>query len=131
MSFKEKYGPNVAVIGASSDRSRYSNKAVRAFASEGYTVYPINPKEEYVEGIRAYPTVSEVPTKIDFVSLYLAPHISLASKIPEQLRDKGIEMAILNPGASSDELVKKLKEYHIEVQKICSIIALGHDPDEP
>ncbi len=131
MSFKEKYGPNVAIIGASSDRKRYSNKAVRAFAAEGYNVYPINPKEESVEGRRAYASVGEVEGKIDFVSLYLSPHVSLRNKIPEQLRDSGIEMVILNPGAASDELVKKLKSYNIEVQMICTIASLGHDPEMP
>jgi len=127
MSFKDKYGPNVAVIGASGDRSRYSNKAVRAFVSEGYNVYPINPNEQLIEGLKAYPKIADVPEKIGFASVYLNPKVSLANSIPEQLRDKSIEMVILNPGAANDELVQKLKAYHIEVQLICSIVALGYD----
>ena len=35
----------VAVIGASNHRSKYGNKAVRAFVQQGYAVYPVNPKE--------------------------------------------------------------------------------------
>ena len=130
MSFKEKYGPNVAIIGASADREKYSNKAVRAFADAGYNVYPINPKEQMIEGHKAYHTVMDVHDKIDFASLYLNPDTALASRIPEQLRDKTIEMAILNPGAANDELVQKLKSYKIEVQMICSLMALGADPEE-
>ena len=130
MSFKDKYGPNVAVIGASADRSRYSNKAVRAFAAEGYNVYPINPSEQLIEGHKTYQRIADVSEKIDFVSLYLNPRVSLANSIPEQLRDKSIEMVILNPGAANDELVQRLKSYKIEVQMICSIVALGHDPEE-
>lgn len=130
MGFKEKYGPDVAVIGASLDREKYSNKAVRAFSSEGYKVYPINPHEQMIEGHKAYHTLAEVPGKVDFASLYLSPAISLSNNIPEQLRDKSIRMVILNPGAANDELVQKLKSYKIEVQMICSIMALGHSPEE-
>ena len=34
----------VAVVGASADRSKFSNKSVRAHAQQGWTVYPVNPK---------------------------------------------------------------------------------------
>ena len=44
----------VAVIGASSDRQKFGNRAVRAFLREGYTVVPINPHEAEVEGLRTY-----------------------------------------------------------------------------
>ena len=39
---------SVAVLGASTNRSKYSNKAVRAYADKGWTVYPVNPKAELV-----------------------------------------------------------------------------------
>ena len=41
----------VAVIGASSHRYKYGNKALRAFARQGFTVIPINPNEASVEGL--------------------------------------------------------------------------------
>jgi uncharacterized protein len=130
MAFIDKYGPNVAIIGASTDRQRYSNKAVRAFVEEGYNVFPVNPKEQMIEGHKAYSTITDISERIDFASLYLNPDTALASNIPEQLRDKNIEMVILNPGAANDELMQKLKSYRIEVKRICSILALGHNPSE-
>jgi len=47
---KEEKTRSVAIIGASSDRSKYGNKAIRAYTLRGYTVYPVNPKEDYVGG---------------------------------------------------------------------------------
>ena len=44
--------PTVAVIGASADRRKFGNKALRAFRHRGYTVVPINPHERVVEGER-------------------------------------------------------------------------------
>jgi predicted CoA-binding protein len=36
----------VAIIGASNDRGKYGNKAVRAFQRQGYTVYDLNPPDQ-------------------------------------------------------------------------------------
>ena len=47
----------VAVVGASSDRRKFGNRALRAFRQQGYTVVPINPHETEVEGVRAYASV--------------------------------------------------------------------------
>jgi uncharacterized protein len=44
----------VAVIGASSNRRKFGNRAVRAFTQQGYTVVPINPHEREIEGLKAY-----------------------------------------------------------------------------
>ena len=41
----------VAIIGASSDRAKFGNKAVRAFQQQGCAVYPVNPKETEIEGL--------------------------------------------------------------------------------
>ena len=43
----------VAVIGASSNRNKFGNRAVRAFQQQGYTVVPINPHEAEVEGLKS------------------------------------------------------------------------------
>ena len=51
----------VAVIGASSDRRKFGNKALRAFAHQGYTVFAINPHEREIEGHPAYASVLDVP----------------------------------------------------------------------
>ena len=43
--------PVIAVIGASNDRTKFGNKAVRAYLSQGFTVYPVNPKAEEIENL--------------------------------------------------------------------------------
>ena len=54
----------VAVVGASNDRHKFGNKALRAFQAEGHTVIPINPHEGQVEGLKSYASVLDVPGPI-------------------------------------------------------------------
>ena len=51
-SFLES-GP-FAVVGASTDRSKYGNKVLRCYLQHGKQAYPINPKAQEVEGQKAY-----------------------------------------------------------------------------
>ena len=119
---------SIAIIGASTNRAKYGNKAVRAYAAEGYTVYPINPNVDEVEGIKAYPTVLDVPGDIDEASFYLPPKWGLAAA--DSVIEKGIPIVYLNPGAESPELVEKLVDAGVEVIQACSIVAVGRRPSE-
>src|SRR5436190_20615216 len=89
-----------AVIGASGDRSKYGNKAVRAFQAAGYEVLPVNPTEPEVEGLKAYPTITDTPGPLDAITVYVRPAI-LVKLLPE-IAAKGCGELWLNPGTSSD-----------------------------
>ena len=65
----------VAVIGASSDRRKFGNRAVRAYLDEGYQVVPINLHEQEIEGLKAYRSVLDVPGPIDMASFYVPPEV--------------------------------------------------------
>ena len=89
----------VAVIGASNDRRKFGNKAVRAFLHQGYTVVPINPAEREVEGLQAYASVLDFPGAIDMASFYVPPPIGW--QVIEEVARKQIPEIWLNPGAES------------------------------
>src|SRR5436190_17063702 len=92
--------PVVAVIGASNDRHKFGNKALRAFRAQGYTVVPINPRERNVEGERTYATVLEYPGAIDEATLYVPPEVGV--QVLDDIAAKGIKTIWLNPGADGD-----------------------------
>ena len=69
--------PSVAVLGASRDRRKYGNKAVRAYLDYGYTVFPVNPNEATIEGVPAYQSLEKITEPIDFISLYVPPAVGL------------------------------------------------------
>jgi predicted CoA-binding protein len=116
----------VAVIGASSNRSKFGNRAVRAYQQQGYTVVPINPHEAEVEGLKAYASVLDVPGLVDMASLYVPPHVG--EQVIGDIARKGIAEVWLNPGAESDELIARARALHIQPIVACSIVAIGENP---
>jgi predicted CoA-binding protein len=119
-------GKVVAVIGASSRRYKFGNRAVRAYRQQGYTVVPINPHEEQVEGLKAYRSVLDVPGPIDMASFYVHPDVG--EQVMEEVARKGIAEVWLNPGAESDRLIAHARSLGIQPIVACSIMAIGEDP---
>jgi predicted CoA-binding protein len=121
--------PTVAILGASADRSKFGNKSVRAHQQQGYTVYPVNPKADVIEGLPAFKSLADVPAgKLDRISVYLPPHIGLAV-LPE-IAARGCDELWLNPGSDSDELVAAAREKGLNVIQACSIVDVGVSPHD-
>jgi predicted CoA-binding protein len=116
----------VAVIGASNNRRKFGNRALRAYRDQGYTVVPINPREAEVEGLKAYASVLDVPGPIDMASFYVPPEIG--EEIIDEIARKQIAEVWLNPGAESDELIARARALSIKPIVACSIVALGRNP---
>lgn len=116
----------VAVVGASSDRSKFGNKALRAFQAEGHTVIPVNPNEATVEGLKTYPSVLDVPGPIDMATVYVQPEIG--TQLLAEFEQKQIAEIWINPGAESDELVAEAKKRKLNIIQACSIVGIGRSP---
>jgi len=116
----------VAVIGASSDRHKFGNKAFRAFQAGGHKVIPINPNEREVEGVRTYASVTDVPEQIDMATVYVPPEIGIT--LLEGFEKKRIAEIWINPGAESDELLAEARRRKLKVIEACSIFGIGQNP---
>jgi predicted CoA-binding protein len=118
----------VAVVGASNDRSKYGNKALRAYVAEGYTVIPINPNEPVVEGLRAYPSVLDVPGPIDMATVYVQPAVTV--HLLDEFAEKKIPEVWINPGAEDDAVMAEAKRRNLKAVYACSIVGIGRSPRE-
>ena len=118
----------IAIIGASTDRRKYGNKAVRAFKDGGWTVYPVNPKAGEVEGLPSYARIEDVPTPLDRISIYVPPTVGLelldaiAAKKPVEL--------FFNPGSESPEVMEAARTKGLNAINACSIVNIGLRPDQ-
>src|SRR6478609_8599029 len=60
----------IAMVGASSNPDKESHGIMRKLLSVGYRVIPVNPRETEVLGERSYPSLIDVPERIDIVDVF-------------------------------------------------------------
>ena len=118
----------VAVVGASSSRAKFGNKALRAFVAEGHRVLPINPNESEVEGLKAYASVLDVEEPIDMATVYVQPDVTL--RLLDEFARKGIPEIWINPGAEDDAVMVEARRRRLNAIFACSIIGIGRRPDD-
>lgn len=118
----------VAVVGASNDRHKYGNKALRAFLAEGYSVIPINPNESQVEGLPTFPSVLEVPGPIDMATVYVPPDVTMS--LLDEFAQKQIPEIWINPGAEDDAVMAEARRRGLNAIFACSIVGIGRSPSQ-
>ncbi len=118
--------PSIAIIGASNNRHKFGNKAVRAYLHKGWTVYPVNPGEPAIEGHVAYKSITEVPVPLDRIALYLPPQVTLT--ILHEIAAAAPGDVVFNPGADSPEVVTKARALGLNARQACAIVDIGLSP---
>lgn len=98
----------IALVWASNDTEKYWNKILKDLIKKGHTVYPINPKEDFIEKIKTYKSLSETKEEFEIVNFVVKPEITLQilEKNVEILKNKTIWC---QPGASDSNVEDFLK----------------------
>lgn len=116
-----KSGSTYAVVGASNSKEKYGNKVFLDLMEAGHVVIPINPREETIEGVRAYPSLKDYAGRIDIVVTVVPPKITEA--IVEECRQLGIRTIWMQPGSESQEAVRRCEEHGIRaIHNACIMI---------
>jgi acetyltransferase len=119
------YPRSIAFIGASNDRAKWGGRTLQRALRGGYRgrMYPVNPKEKVIQGLRAYESVLDIPDEIDLVAITVpAP---MVPKVMEDCVTKGVKGAVvISAGFAEtgeegrvlqDELVRIAREGNIRV----------------
>ena len=120
--------PTAAIVGASSKRDKFGNKAVRAYLKQGWTVYPVHPSEKRIEGLEVVARVADLPEGLDRIAFYVAPAAGLT--LLEEIAKRRPGHLFLNPGTSSPELVERARELSLPVRTGCAIVDIGESPGD-
>lgn len=60
----------IAMVGISPKEDRPSNRVARFLMARGYTVIPVNPGQVEILGQRCYPSLKDIPLKVDMVDVF-------------------------------------------------------------
>ena len=63
---------NIAIVGASSNPERDSFKVMKFLLDQGYKIFPVNPKEKDILGLRCYPNLTSIKERVDMVDIFRA-----------------------------------------------------------
>ena len=121
----------VAVLGASSDSSRYAYKAMKMLEEYGHTPIPVHPREKEVLGKTVYPTLGELAKsgqKIDTVTVYV--NAAISEKYIKDFVALKPKRVIINPGAETPRVEEELRKNGIEVEHACTLVLLRTDQYE-
>jgi len=100
---------NIAIIGATSNKEKYGYKVLKNLKDKGYALYPINPKYDEIEGIKAYPSVKDLPKdEIDLIAFIVPPKIGITAV--KEAYEEGFRKFWFQPGAESDEIEEYLEK---------------------
>ena len=93
--FEAIFNPqSIAIVGASSGR-KIGGLAVRYLKLAGYKgkIFPVNPKEREILGLKAYPSVREIPDPVDYV-IVMVPAAAVLGVI-DDCAAKGVKVVQL------------------------------------
>jgi uncharacterized protein len=98
----------IAVVGLSSSPARASNGVAGYMKRQGYKIIPVNPKEEQVLGEKSYPTLADVPIKIDLVDIFRRSEA--AGEVVDEAIKVGAKAVWLQEGVIDNAAAKRAQE---------------------
>ena len=106
---------NIAVVGVSKNEEKPSHQVPKYLVEHGYNVIPVNPTLSEVLERKAYPTIADIPEKIDIVDVFRKPE-DVSAVIEDVLKKKDrIKVFWMQLGIYNEDAGRKAKENGIDV----------------
>jgi len=119
-------GSPFAVVGASKNREKYGNKVLRVYRQNDLIVFPVNPKEDEIEGQISYPDLTSVPEKPHGISIVTPP--SVTREVVQQAIAMGVQHIWMQPGAEDEESIADAEKNGLNLiaNGPCILVKLGY-----
>ncbi|MEZ6196841.1 MAG: CoA-binding protein [Planctomycetota bacterium] len=117
--------PRFAVVGASVDRDKYGNKVLRCYQQNGRPVVPVNPRQTEIEGLVAFPSLTDVGGSDLGVSIITPPPVT--ERVVDEAIALGIRQLWMQPGAESAPAIARAEAAGLNVihSGPCLLVVLG------
>ncbi|WP_067730315.1 CoA-binding protein [Oceanobacillus damuensis] len=103
----------IAVVGLSDNPDKTAYQISKTMQQNGYRIIPVNPTVDEVLGEKAYPTLKDVPDKIDIINVFRRPE-----HLPDVARDAAetdCRVFWAQQGIVNEEAYDYLKERNFSV----------------
>ena len=129
----------VAVIGASNNTFSIGNRVVKNLITHNFKggIYPVHPKEAEILGLKAYPSILDVPGPVDIASIVVKN--TMVPQVVEDCGKKGVKFVIIHTAGFSemgadgsklqDALLAAAAKYGVRVYGPNSQGIMNSDPD--
>jgi len=107
----------IAVVGASANSARPSNRVAAYMKAQGYRMIPVNPNEQTLLGEQVYPSLTAIPDAIDLVDIFRK-----AEDVPpivEEAIAKGAKAIWLQEGIVNEAAAVRAKQAGLLVVMDC------------
>lgn len=102
-----------AIVGATDDTKKYGHEIFKNLKSRGYEVYPVNPRLKELEGTKCYPSLSDIPVKVEIVDFVVPPEVT--EQILKECKRLGLDCIWLQPGSESEAAIAFCHENNLKV----------------
>lgn len=103
----------IAVVGLSDDPEKPSHSVSAAMKAKGYKIIPVNPKADTILGEKAYPSLRDIPEKVDIVDVFRRPEHTPA--IAKEAVEIGAKTLWLQLGVINEEAAEIAKSAGLNV----------------
>lgn len=103
----------IAVVGLSDKWHRPSNFAAKYLKDHGYKIIPVNPGQKEILGEKCYPSLLDIPEKVDVVDIFRKPE-----EVPPIVEDAikiGAKVIWMQIGVINEEAAKRARDAGLEV----------------
>ncbi|MCP4651871.1 MAG: CoA-binding protein [Candidatus Omnitrophica bacterium] len=102
-----------AVAGSFRNETKVAYRIFKILREKGYEVFPVNPGVNEVEGVKCYPSISDIHSKVDAMNIVTSPKVT--ESIVKDCKKLDINRVWLQPGAESKEIIEFCKDNSIDV----------------
>jgi predicted CoA-binding protein len=95
----------IAIVGASGNPDKASHGIMRKLQHAGYKVIPVNPREPEILGERSYPSLLDIPARIDIVDVFRRAEDT--PSIADDAVKIGAKALWLQSGISNEETARR------------------------
>ena len=111
-----------AVIGATDNPGKYGYEIFKNLKRRGYEVYPVNPRLKELEGTKCYPSLSDIPVKVDVVDFVVPPAVT--GEVLKECKKLGLTCIWLQPGSESEAAIDFCRKNNLKVvHDVCVMLS--------